>query len=85
MRVFGVIVVLIAAMFSTGCGAKFYWTRANTVDEQFHKDSYECAKESSPKSGLNRKLYLTCLTARGYQRDKFVSPPTPSWRGASDL
>ena len=35
MRVLGVLVVLSAAMFSTGC-ATYYWTRANTVDEQFH-------------------------------------------------
>ena len=87
MRVVGVLVVLIAAIFSTGCG-KYYWTRANTVNEQFHTDSYECAKDASPtvkESKPNRQLYLACLSARGYQRDKYAVPPTPSWRGASDL
>ena len=92
MRVFRVLVVLSAVMFSTGC-AKYYWTRAHTVDEQFHWDSYDCAKESSPgpgtavkeRRGLNQQLYKACLNARGYQRDKYAFPPTPSWRGASDL
>ena len=92
MRFLGVLVVLSAAMLSTGC-AKYYWTRADTVDAQFHTDSYVCAKDSSPGPGtavkdvrkLNHQLYKACLNARGYQRDKYAFPPTPSWRGASDL
>ncbi len=91
MRVLVIPIALVLALLSTGC-AKFYWTRANTTEEQFNRDSHECAKDSSPGPGttvkeykINSQLYRACLTARGYLRDKYLISPTPSWRGASDL
>jgi hypothetical protein len=72
--------------------AEYYWTKADTTDEQFYKDSHDCAIEASPprSSGLEKirvnhdDLYRVCLYARGYRRNKYVSPPTPHWRGVTE-
>jgi len=85
--------LLLAAvpLLLAGC-AGYYWTRADTTDEQFYKDSHECAIETRPSrsSGVAKIIvdaddfYRACLYARGYRRDKYVSPPTPHWRGVTE-
>ncbi|OFW10408.1 MAG: hypothetical protein A3G20_04315 [Acidobacteria bacterium RIFCSPLOWO2_12_FULL_59_11] len=81
---------LALSLLLTGC-ATYFWTKPGTTDEQFYKDSHECAKESSPRADSNVKefrvnddLYRACLSARGYRRAKYFWSPTPSWRGVTE-
>jgi len=85
-RIMGLALVLLL----TGC-ATYYWTRPGTTQEQFFKDSHECAQGASPRADSNVKefrmnddLYRACLFARGYHRGKYFWSPTPSWRGVGE-
>jgi hypothetical protein len=56
------------------------WTRPNTTEAEFNRDSYACAKETTsdtvrfkPFRGyhlapeVDKDLYRACMRARGYQ------------------
>ncbi len=62
-----------------GC-AKYYWTKPDTVEAEFARDSYECAREATGSEAT----YRACLIARGYRRDKYLFAPTPHWRGVTE-
>jgi hypothetical protein len=84
------LVLLFSSLALAGC-AKYYWTKTAATDEQFYKDSHECALEASPprapgveKMRMSDDLYNACLSARGYRRDKYAFPPDPHWRGVAE-
>jgi len=74
-------VLLLAALCLTGCGTK-HWNKPGATTEDFHRDSLECAQQTSYKSRestgygfwsgssdemkVNKDMYRTCLKARGY-------------------
>ena len=86
-------VALAAVFLLAGCGAKHSWIKAGATDEQFERDSYECAAQStytSRRAGLgggggfyregtavNEDLYRACLRSRGYTRQT----EQQGWRG----
>ena len=72
---------LALALLVSGC-AEYYWTRAGTTEEQFYRDSLECALQASPhrEAGakeirVNDDLYRACLSARGPIRERYGSTP----------
>jgi hypothetical protein len=77
-----VVVVLAAAL--SGC-ARYYWAKPAGTAEQFDRDSRECAAEAAPKSApgeytvFRTELYRTCLSSRGWLREKQWDPPAAGW------
>ena len=70
--------ILLCAL--AACATPRHWTRANTTEAEFHRDSFECAKESPgfkfrawPKmtagggSTVDKDIYRSCMRARGYE------------------
>jgi hypothetical protein len=63
------------------------WTRPNTTEAEFNRDSYECAREAvewsvtAPRieTKVNKDLYRACMRARGYQLVE-----GGAWRGFRD-
>jgi hypothetical protein len=67
------VVLLSVVVALTGC--KFYWNKPGGTAEVFNRDSYECARESSPtpeaaKYGIpSEKIYKACMRQRGWVRE----------------
>jgi hypothetical protein len=72
-------VVLPAAVLLTACTPDKHWSKAGTTYEQFGKDSYECATQTSSGGEFRKDMYRACLQGRGYQ---FV--PGGEWGGVRD-
>jgi len=74
--------VLLAAL--GGC-VHYYWSKPGSTPEEFARDSIECAHEAAPTPAARQygmvtdSAYRTCLSARGYARDKQVEPPPPGF------
>ena len=70
----------------TGCG-KYYWGQAGATQEQFDRDSRECAKEAAPSPSaaqygiVYEGFYRACLSARGWKREQHADPPPGWYRG----
>ena len=73
--------VIALALLVAGC--QYYWTKPGATDEQFYRDSYECAAQASQQF-KSENLYRACLLARGYQRGEHVVRPASSWRGVNE-
>ena len=83
-----VLVLTVIVLMLAGCGGgmKNLWVKSGATEQEFQRDSYECASTStytSRKAGLgggagfyrektdvNEDLYRACLRARGYSRIK---------------
>jgi len=81
------VLLAVALLGLAGC-ARYYWTKPGATPEQFSRDSLECAREASPTESMRQQgivqveAYRTCLTSRGYTRDKQLEPVPPgSYRG----
>ena len=67
-----------------GC-VRYYWSKPGSTPEEFARDSLECAREAAPTPAARQygivtdSAYRTCLSARGYTRDKQVEPPPPGF------
>ena len=67
-----------------GC-VRYYWSKPESTLEEFARDSLECAQEGAPTPAARQygivtdSAYRTCLSARGYTRDKQVEPPPPGF------
>jgi len=67
-----------------GC-VGYYWSRPESTPEEFAKDSLECAEEAAPTPTARQygivtdSAYRTCLSVRGYTRDKQVEPLPPGF------
>jgi len=67
-----------------GC-VRYYWSKPESTLEEFARDSLECAREAAPTPAARQygivtdSAYRTCLSARGYTRDKQVEPPPPGF------
>src|SRR5262245_14436253 len=74
------------ALGIAGCG-KFYWSKPGATEDDFNRDSQECARKSTTGSvtgvgiGLDETAYRNCLRARGYTREQHGSPPAGWYRG----
>ncbi len=84
----GLLIAFVLLGGLSGCG-RYYWSKPGSTAEQFNKDSLECAREASPTQADRERgivvdtLYRTCLTARGYTREKqqYEPPPPGFYRG----
>jgi hypothetical protein len=78
------LVALLGAFALGGCG-KYYWSKAGSTRDQFDADSRECAKQAtaSPAAApsIEQEVYRSCLSARGYVREKLVEKPSDAHRG----
>ena len=78
------LVGLLEAFALAGCG-KYYWSKPGSTRDQFDADSRECAKEAtaSPAAApsIEQEVYRSCLSARGYVRQKLVDKPSDAHRG----
>ena len=78
------LVALLGAFALAGCG-KYYWSKPGSTRDQFDADSRECAKEAtaSPAAApsIEQEVYRSCLSARGYVRQKLVDKPSDAHRG----
>ncbi len=80
------LVMLVAILLGglTGC-AQYYWSKPGSTEEEFQRESRECAREASPTPAAQAagividQLYRACLSARGYVREKQWDPPDPGW------
>jgi len=85
----GLLALLAAA---SGC-TRFYWSKPGATQDQFVRDNRECVQQAAGALPPGRSaqpeavetLYRSCLSARGYVRDKQVDPPPPGfYRGVED-
>jgi hypothetical protein len=78
------LVALLGAFALGGCG-KYYWSKPGSTRDQFDADSRECAKQAtaSPAAApsIEQEVYRSCLSARGYVREKLVEKPSDAHRG----
>jgi hypothetical protein len=79
-----VLVAMIGAFALGGCG-KYYWSKPGSTRDQFDADSRDCAKQAtvSPAAApsIEQEVYRSCLSARGYVREKLEIKPEGSHRG----
>ena len=67
-----------------GC-VRYYWSKPGSTPEEFARDSFGCAREAAPTAAARQygiitdSVYRTCLSARGYTRDKQAEPPPPGF------
>lgn len=67
-----------------GC-ARYYWSNPGSTPGEFARDSLECTREAAPTPAarqygiVTESAYRTCLSTRGYTRDKQVEPPPPGF------
>jgi hypothetical protein len=78
------LVTMLGAFALAGCG-KYYWSKPGSTRDQFDADSRECAKQAtaSPAAApsIEQEVYRSCLSARGYVREKLVTKPEGTHRG----
>ena len=78
------LVAMIGVFMLAGCG-KYYWTKPGSTRDQFDADSTACAKEAtaSPAAApsIEQEVYRSCLSTRGYVRQKLVDKPSDAHRG----
>ena len=78
------LVTLLGAFALGGCG-KYYWSKPGSTRDQFDADSRDCAKQAtaSPAAApsIEQEVYRSCLSARGYVREKLVEKPSDAHRG----
>jgi hypothetical protein len=65
-----------AVLGLSGCAGLFpqtqkmtRWSRADTTQDQFMKDRYECLKEAETPRGVDCDIWFPCMGARGYVRN----------------
>ena len=81
----GLLLALVSAVL-LGCG-KFYWSKPGSTVERFEQDSAECARQTSANPTdaalgvVDMPGYRACLTARGYIRQQYPTPPPDAYRG----
>lgn len=84
MRIDRIDLLVVGGVFLlAACGTTKHWTKPGATAEDFNRDSYACAKETSrdtfrwrapivggPKYGpeVDKDMYRACLRARGYER-----------------
>lgn len=81
----GAIALAIIALFGlTGCG-KHYWNKPGAGQDEFARDSGECARENALYQGETKTYgivledrYRACLKSRGWARAQYLDPP-PGW------
>ena len=78
------LVALLGAFALGGCG-KYYWSKPGSTRDQFDADSRECAQQAtaSPAAApsIEQEVYHSCLSARGYVREKLVTKSSDAHRG----
>ena len=78
------LVAMIGVFMLGGCG-KYYWSKPGSTRDQFDADSRECAKQAtaSPAAApsIEQEVYRSCLSARGYVRQKLVTKSSDAHRG----
>jgi len=78
------LVALLGAFALGGCG-KFYWSKPGSTRDQFDADSRACAQQAtaSPAAApsIEQEVYRSCLSARGYVREKLVQKSSDAHRG----
>jgi hypothetical protein len=79
------LVAMIGVFMLGGCGGKYYWSKPGSTRDQFDADSRECAKQAtaSPAAApsIEQEVYRSCLSARGYVRQKLVTKSSDAHRG----
>ena len=78
---------MVAVTLAGGLGGcvRYYWSKPNATAEDFNRDNQQCIGESSPttatlKTGVFvEQLYRSCLSAKGWVRDKQYDPPPPGY------
>jgi len=77
--------VAMLGVFMLGGCAEYYWSKQGSTRDQFDADSRACAKEAtvSPAAApsIEQSAYRSCLSARGYLREKLVTKPAGAHRG----
>ena len=78
------LVAMLGAFALAGCG-KYYWSKPGSTRDQFDADSRACAQQAtaSPAAApsIEQEVYRSCLSARGYVREKLVTKPEGTHRG----
>jgi hypothetical protein len=79
------LVAMIGVFMLGGCSGKYYWSKPGSTRDQFDADSRECAKQAtaSPAAApsIEQEVYRSCLSARGYVRQKLVTKSSDAHRG----
>jgi len=71
--------LILPALLLVACAPEKHWTKPGGTYEQFGKDSYECATQTSAGGDFRKDMYRACLQSRGYQR-----VPGGPWEGVRD-
>ena len=78
------LVALLGAFALGGCG-KYYWSKPGSTRDQFDADSRECVKQATASPAvapsIEQEVYRSCLSARGYVREKLATKPSDAHRG----
>ena len=81
----GALIMVVTLLGALGGCVRYYWSKPSGTPEDFNRDSTQCISESSPttptlKTGVFvEQLYRSCLSAKGWVRDKQYDPPPPGW------
>ena len=78
------LVVMASAVVLSGCAAN-QQTASNATSPQEEQDRSVCLKHAHRDSGFNEKAFISCMTAKGYKKDKLYPSVTIADAGSPPL
>jgi hypothetical protein len=83
-RMFLAFVVMASAVVLSGCAAN-QQTASTAISPQEEQDRAVCLQHAHRDSGYNEKAFTSCMTAKGYKKDKLYPSVTIADAGSPPL
>jgi uncharacterized lipoprotein YajG len=83
-RMFLALVVMASAVVLSGCAAN-QQTASTAISPQEEQDRAVCLQHAHRDSGYNEKAFTSCMTAKGYKKDKLYPSVTIADAGSPPL
>jgi hypothetical protein len=78
------LVVMAGAVVPSGCAAN-QQTASTAISPQEEQDRSVCLQHAHRDSGFNEKAFTSCMTAKGYKKDKLYPSVTTADAGSPPL
>jgi hypothetical protein len=78
------LVVMASAVVLSGCAAN-QQTASTAISPQEEKDRADCLQHAHRDSGFNEKAFTSCMSAKGYKKDKLYPSVTTADAGSPSL
>src|SRR5215467_1421695 len=75
-RMFLALVVMASAVVLSGCAAN-QQTSSTAISPQEEQDRSVCLQHAHRDSGFNEKAFTSCMSAKGYKKDRLYPSETP--------